>query len=180
MAQKNTLTAGEVLSAPQRHPGVPSPDGKLALYTFTKHVFGNGTVQELRVMDLEQQTSRTLSDDKSVNEYLWIPGTNDVAFLKSASLGKTEFFTVPASKSQADAQLITTFDAPVSALKLKRLADGGVAVVVIGLVGPDKSLFNDEAVVSHSTGRIFDNVNIRCVSLAQKKKIKPQLSAKKD
>ena len=166
MIQTQKLTAEAVLSAPRRSPGVPNYNGKLALYTVATHTFGDKPVREVRVMDLEKQTSVQISDNEKVHDALWIPGTSDVAYLKSGVKGKTELQVMHGEDVVRDSQVVATFDAPVRSLKLRRLEHGGIVVMVAGLVGQDGSLFNDEATEPKSTGRIFDNAKIRNVSHA--------------
>ncbi|KAK4503647.1 hypothetical protein PRZ48_004562 [Zasmidium cellare] len=148
-----------LLSAPSRSPGVPSHDGKFALYGVTTHSFGDngGILREVRMMDLETETSVQISDDDSVHDARWIPGNNDVAYLRSCPDGKTELIMVLGNEKH----VIAKFEAPVRSLKLHRLEDGRVVIMVVGLVGPDGSLFNEKSTVSKSTGRIFDTINVR-------------------
>ena len=166
MAQTQKLTAEALLSVPRRSPGIPNYNGRLALYTVSTHIFGDKSVKEVRVMDLEKQTSVQISDDEKVHDALWIPGTSDVAYLKSGVKGKTELRVTHGVDVVRDSQVVATFDAPVTSLKLRRLEHGGIVVMVAGLVGQDGTLFNDEATEPKSTARVFNNANIRTVSRA--------------
>lgn len=160
------LTAEALLSAPRRSACVPNHDGKLGLYTVSEYTFGDKGTTKLRVINLETEASVQVTDDDSVHGARWIPGTSDIAYMKSGDKGKTELFYVSITEegNAGESQLIATYDAPINTWKLKRLEDGNVAIVVAALVGPDGEMFNDQLETPKSTGRIFDSANVRSVS----------------
>ncbi|OAA48415.1 Peptidase S9, prolyl oligopeptidase, catalytic domain protein [Metarhizium rileyi] len=65
MIQVQKLTAEVLLAAPRRSAAIPNHNGRLALYDVSTHKFGDKTVKEVRVIDLQTRQS---SD----------PGTNHV------------------------------------------------------------------------------------------------------
>ncbi|CCF46167.1 prolyl oligopeptidase [Colletotrichum higginsianum] len=157
------FTPEVLLSAPRRGAAVPSPDGTLILYTQSTHSFEyKKTLNEVRVMHVETGASDQLTDDGNVHDALWMPGTaSHVIYLKSGDKGTTQIWIANAADLAEEHYVAAEYDAPLSALKVKALADGSVAFVVAGLVGPDGSLFNDEAEEKTSTGRIFDDYHVR-------------------
>lgn len=167
MVQVQKLNAETLLGAPRRGVAVPNHNGSLALYTLSTHNFDDGkTRKEVRVADLTSDgvPSRQLSDDDKVHDAVWIPGTNNVVYLKSGDKGATKAFVANAGHVDAEHYVVGEFDAPIANLKLKRLDDGGVVFVVTGLVGPNGELYNEEAVEKRSTARVFDTAQIRVVS----------------
>ncbi|PNY25293.1 Dipeptidyl-peptidase 5, partial [Tolypocladium capitatum] len=161
MVHVQKLTAEAMLAAPRRGVAVPNHSGKLALYTLSTHTFGNGTLKEVRVMDLDKGASAQLSADDKVHDALWIPGTNDVVFLRSGGKGRTQVLVASGEDVATEPYLAAEFNAPVANLKLKKLGDGGVAFMVTGLVGDDGLLFNEETVEKKSTVRVFDSAHVR-------------------
>lgn len=160
------LTPEVLLSAPRRTPAIPSPDGSLALYLQSTHSFEDTeTFKEVRIMNLESGASEQLIDAEHVREAQWLPGTpSHVVYLKSGDEGATQVWIADAADPSRDHYVAAEYNAPISALKLKSLQDGSVAIVVAGLVGSDGGLFNGEVEKPKSTGRIFDEYHVRTVS----------------
>ncbi|KAF6821195.1 oligopeptidase family protein [Colletotrichum plurivorum] len=163
MLVSKEFTPEVLLSAPRRSAAVPSPDGSLALYSQSTYSFEEEkTLKEVRVMDLESGASTLLTDVENDREAQWLPGTpSHVVYLKSCDDGATQMWIADAADPSRDHYVAAEYSAPIGALKLKSLQDGSVAFVVAGLVGPDGTLFNDEAEAPKSTGRIFDEYHIR-------------------
>ncbi|KAK1972380.1 prolyl oligopeptidase [Colletotrichum sublineola] len=157
------FTPKVLLSAPRRGAAIPSPDGTLILYTQSTHSFNDKkTLKEVRVMDVETGASEQLTGDDKVHDALWVPGTaTDVVYLKSGDKGTTQICIADAANLAVDHYVAAEYDAPISTLKVKALHDGSIAFVVAGLVGPDGSLFNDEAEENTTTGRTFDDYHVR-------------------
>ncbi|KAL0930556.1 oligopeptidase family protein [Colletotrichum truncatum] len=157
------FTPEVLLSAPRRGDAVPSPDGSLILYTQSTYSFEDGkTLKEVRVMDIKTGASEQLTDDDKVHDAQWLPRTNtNVIYLKSGDKGTTQIWIADGADPAKEHYVAGEYDAPIAALKVKALADGSVAFVVAGLVGPDGGLFNDQAEEKKSTGRIFDDYRVR-------------------
>lgn len=165
--QVEKLTPEALISAPRRGPPVPNSNGTLALYTQSTHKIGDKTLQEVRVMDIHTASSKQLSDNDKVQDANWIPGSKDqVLYLKSGEKGRTEVVVANGADVSEEHYVAAEIDAPVSALKLKALEDGSVAFVVVGQVGNDGSLHNEQAVENKSSGRVFDTSRVRFVSLS--------------
>lgn len=160
------FTAEVLLSAPRRGPAVPSPDGTLILYTQSAHSFeAKKTLQEVRIMNIKSGASEQLTDDDKVHDALWVPGTaSDIIYLKSGDKGTTQIWIANGADPAKEHYVAAEYDAPINTLKVKALEDGSVAFVVVGLVGPDGSLFNDKIEEKRSTARIFDDYRVRVVS----------------
>ncbi|KND90128.1 Dipeptidyl-peptidase 5 [Tolypocladium ophioglossoides CBS 100239] len=155
------LTAEALIGAPRRGPAMPNRDGRLALYSVSTHVFGDGTLNEVRVMDIGTGTSATLSDEEGVHDAVWIPGTcDDVLYLKSSDKGRTQAIVASGRDVAKEHYVAAEFDAPVANLKLKALDDASVAFVVTGLI-ENGLLYNETIVESNSSARVFDTPNIR-------------------
>lgn len=158
------LTAETLLSAPRRSPAVPNRNGTLALFTVSTHMFGKGTANEVRVMDIKTGSSQQLSTDEKVHDALWIPGTDDqVIYLRSGDGGNTQVFVASAKDTERKHDMVAELKAPVAHLKLKLFKDGSVVFVVTGLVGENGELYNEEVVARKSTARVFDTPNVRMV-----------------
>ncbi|KAJ4865167.1 prolyl oligopeptidase family domain-containing protein [Trichoderma breve] len=156
MVRVKKLTPEVLLSDPRRGPAVPNRDGTHALYTVSAHALGDRTTHEVRILDIKTGSSTRLSNDPRVHDAVWIPGTElDILYLRSAEKGRTQVMVASAGDVSAEHYMAAEIDAPVSNLKLKELAHGSVAFVVIGLVG-DSGLYNQEAVQRGSTARIYD------------------------
>jgi hypothetical protein len=156
MVRIQKLTAEALLSDPRRSPAVPSRDGTHALYTVSKHILGDKTTQELRVLNLQTGGSLQISNDSGVHDAMWIPNTElDVIYLQSVDKGRTQVMVAYAGDVSVEHYMAAEIDAPVSNLKLKELSSGGVAFVVTGLVG-DTGLYNQEVAQKGSSARLYD------------------------
>lgn len=164
MNSPEMITAEALVSAPSRRPCVPNHTGTLGLYTLSRHVLGDRTINEVRVIDFEKETSTCILEDEKAFGARWIPGTNDVAYLKSCGDGSTELRVLRDANSSSDAPVIKTFKTSIKAWKLKRLKNGSIVFMVAAQVAPDGSIFNAQSVQPKSTGRIFDTANVRAVS----------------
>lgn len=183
MVQFQKLTPETLLSSPRRGAAVPNRNGSLALYTVKTHTFGDKMSNELSVMNIATGESVQLSGEEKVHDANWLPGTDsEVIYLKSGEKGKTTVLVADGSDGAKEHYVVAEFDAPIANLKLKALDDGSVVFVVTGLASnEDGSLFNEEADANKpkSTGRVFDNVNVRVVSLPEsvaRMSLSPQMS----
>jgi hypothetical protein len=122
-------------------------------------VFGDKTVKELKVMDLETGQSRTVLEDEKVGEALWIPAeASEVLYLKKGEKGHTLVMVADAANSSTEHYQVVDLPAPVRGLKLKE---------VDGAVGHDGELFNDEAAERKTTARVYDGPYLRRVRDAE-------------
>ncbi|CAK7274678.1 hypothetical protein SEPCBS57363_006285 [Sporothrix epigloea] len=105
-----------------------------------------------------------------VDELLWLrpatasePAGSTTLVIAAATYGAGEKPAWPPS-------VAGIVPAPVSALRLKTLPDGTVALAVAGLVGPDGTLFNEKIQPAGSSARIYDTWQVR----AWDKYLRPQ------
>lgn len=141
---------------------MPSHNGKLLLYSSSTHTFGGTTVVEILVMNLASGESSVLARDNHAHDAVWIPGTEDVALLKSIESGQTQLIIANGRDTTEGHYVAGEFEAPVTNLKLKALANGTIAFVVTGLAGEDGLLHVETP--KKSTARIFDTSAVRVVS----------------
>ncbi|KAK2592115.1 hypothetical protein QQS21_010186 [Conoideocrella luteorostrata] len=161
MVQIVKLTPETLVTAPRRGAAVPNADGTLALFTESTHKIGKGTVAEIRVLNIQTNTSLELTDEDGVHDVQWMPGTRDeIVYLKSGDRGVTQAIVASGHDVKRERYVAAAFSAPVSNLKLKAL-DDGVAFVVTGLVGHDGSLYNETTAEKTSTAMVFDTPAIR-------------------
>lgn len=159
------LTAEAMLGAPRRSPAQPNHDGTLALYTVSTHAFGDKTSSEVRVMDVDTGSSWRIADAEKVHDVNWVPGPrNDVIFLKSGEKGVTTIGVVSDVRGKENTYSVAEINAPIQALRMRWIEPGRVAFAVVGLVGPDGQLFNDEAAEKKSTIQVYDDFRVRSVS----------------
>ncbi|KID92040.1 prolyl oligopeptidase [Metarhizium guizhouense ARSEF 977] len=161
MVRVQKLTAETLIGAPRRSAAIPNHDGRLALYTISTHKFGDKTVKQVRVMDLQTRQSSQISDDDKVHDAVWVPGTNDILFLKSGDKDRTQAIVAKGRDGSWEHIPIAEFNGPIENLKLKKLDDGSVVFMVTGQVDDDGLLYNEEAHQKLSTGRIFDGARVR-------------------
>lgn len=141
---------------------MPSPDGKLALYTQSTYSFETHIkTSEICVLDITQGTTVTISKDPKASEPKWTGSNYDVVWLKECENGNTSFIisdaTLPGKCYTAG-----TVPGSVSNLKLFVIEPGKVAVAVAGQANPDGSLHNPKDVPkSHSSARIYDSLFVR-------------------
>lgn len=162
MANGNTLTAEVLIQAPRRGPGIPNHDGSKILFTNSTHKIGHGTLKELFTMDITTNQCTLLNNDETVHDANWIPGTNDVIYLKSGHDGTSMYFTTACDSPTST--LIAKFGAALSNLKLEPLQNGCVVFVVTGLVGADGSPYNEHTPQKGGTGRLYTTDSVRIVS----------------
>ncbi|CAK7222921.1 hypothetical protein SBRCBS47491_005028 [Sporothrix bragantina] len=113
--------------------------------------------------------------DNDVDELLWLQPSSS----SSVPIGSTTIIIAAATykpnEEPAWPQYVAgVVSAPISAIRLKALPDGTVALAVAGLVGQDGALFNEKAQPpSGSSARIYDTWQVR----AWDQYIKPQAYA---
>lgn len=163
----NMFTPEHLLSTPRRGPAVPNSNGSLVIFSQSTHAIGGQTSKGYFVLNIETGSIDQLITDDSATNAVWLGHDNStVLFLSREEGGITLIKTVDATDIPAEAIKIGQIDAPVSDLKVKALKDESVALVVVGLVGADGTLYNKERQESplHS-GKIYDSMYPRTVSI---------------
>ncbi|KAI9788715.1 MAG: hypothetical protein M1835_002114 [Candelina submexicana] len=157
------FTPEVLLRAPRRSAGLPSPDGKLVLFTLSTYSFEtHKTTSEINVLDVETGTSVQCTGAERDKEPNWIGVGTEVAWLRSGENGSTKLMVGDAGDLSRPPYALGTVDAPISNLKVRPLNDETIAIVVVGQATVDGELYNPEtASKSHSTGREFSELFVR-------------------
>lgn len=163
MVVHRKLTAESLVEVPKRSPVVPNHSGEYGLYNVSTHRIGEGTTKEVRVMHFATGQSHQISDDAAVHDACWIPGSNDVIYLRSTDDGRTQVRYVKNLGSEVCD--IADFDGSLSNLKLKALSNGSIVFMVAALADRDGMLFNEKGHKKSDSGRLFKTVRVRIVSI---------------
>lgn len=151
-----------MLSAPRRSPGIPLPDGRLALYTQSTYSFdSHSKTNEICVSDISTGDQVSLTKDSKASEPRWLGQGYDVVWLRESDNGNTSFVICDATEP-GKTYVAGTVAGPVSNLKLHVVEPGTVAVAVSGQADKEGSLYNpkDEQ-KALSSARIYDGLFVR-------------------
>ncbi|OCT50957.1 Dipeptidyl-peptidase 5 [Cladophialophora carrionii] len=162
MTIRKQYTPEVLLSAPRRSAAIPSPDGKLALFTQSSYSFQtHARTSEIRALDLTQGTETTISKDAKASEPRWLGTAYEVVWLKETENGNTNLVVTDATLP-GKSYTAGTVPGPVSSLKLHVIQPGKVAIAVAGQANPDGNLFNPkDAPKSHTSARVYDSLFVR-------------------
>ena len=152
-----------LLSAPRRSAGVPSPDGKLALYTVSTYSFESHIkTSEIRVLDINNGQSTLVTSEEKSSEPHWIGEDSEtLLWLKEGDKGVMQL-VVGKLKAIDDTYVAGVLQGPVENVKLKVLGEGKVAIAFTGKARPDGSLYNPEnEPKKYSSGLIYDSLMVR-------------------
>lgn len=138
----------------------------LYLFNVSKHCFeSRETYRELKVWNSRLQSSVTLSNDSSVHDALWIPGsTSEVIYLVPGREGETRILVGDGQDVAREHYQAATIPASVQNLKLASLPDGSVALVVTGMVSKSGDLLNKSSVAKRQSARVYDSMHVQNVS----------------
>ncbi|KAI0132619.1 prolyl oligopeptidase [Xylariales sp. AK1849] len=151
-----------LISSPRRGPAVPNHDGKLALFSQSTHEIGGKTLKEFRVLNIETGESAQLIEDEKARDVNWLgDGTNTVIYLSPGGTGFTWIMMADADSTSETPYILEVIQAPVSNLKVKRLKNGTIALVVVGLVDEKGELYNEESDKKAHTARVYDSYRPR-------------------
>jgi pre-mRNA-splicing helicase BRR2 len=151
-----------MLSAPRRSPGIPSPDGKLALYTQSTYSFeSHSKTNEIHVIDITTADEVTLTKDAKASEPRWLGHGYDIVWLREGDNGNTSFIVSDATQP-GKTYVAGTVAGPVSNLKVHVIEPGTVAIAVSGQADKEGALYNpkDEQ-KTNSSARIYDGLFVR-------------------
>lgn len=163
------FTPEVLIEAPRRGPAIPNVDGTKAIFSTSQHSIGGSTLKEVKILDLRTGESNLLTTNPKAHDFTWL--TADlIAFLEPGEKsGETQLriaeFIDQRSIIEDEFYTVANFPGPVDSLKLKSLGDGSFALAVVGRVDSDGHLFNEEAQHKQSSIRVYDNFNVRFVSL---------------
>ncbi|TKA68197.1 hypothetical protein B0A49_05931 [Cryomyces minteri] len=155
------FTPEVLLSAPRRSAGLPNANASSVLYTTSTYSFDtHKKVTEVRVLDVESNESRLVTDEEGISEPQWLG--DGIICLRSVKEGKTEVVVGPLGGSKNHYQVAGTIDGPASNLKIRELEDGVLAIAVSAQATPDGSLYNPEtAPKPRSTGKLYNSLFVR-------------------
>ena len=150
------------MSAPRRSAAIPSPDGKLALYTQSIYSFETHTkTTEIQVLDLVHGQAVVISKDPKVSEPKWTGHGHEIVWLRECDNGNTSFVIADAA---LPGRVYTAGTVPgaVSGLKLFTVEAGKIAIAVAASANPDGSLHNPKDVKKTvSSARVYDSLFVR-------------------
>jgi pre-mRNA-splicing helicase BRR2 len=151
-----------MLQAPRRSPALPSPDGKLAVFTQSTYSFDTHTKQNvIGILDIEHGQTMVISKDNKASEPRWLGNGHELVWLREGDTGNTSFIICDASQP-GKTYNAGTLPGAVSNLKVHLLESGAVAFAVSAQANPDGTLHNHkDDQKSHSTARIYDSVFVR-------------------
>ncbi|TVY73480.1 Dipeptidyl-peptidase [Lachnellula suecica] len=159
----NKFTPEVLLSAPRRTPATPNAEGTLALFSVSTYSFQtHSKTNEIRVLDIKTGQTKLLVSDLGASEPTWLGEGSLVLWLKGGEKGTTNLVLADAENLDNKAETVTTFDGSVSNLKVTRIDDDNIALVLTGLATPSGELYNSEtAEKPRSTARIYDKLFVR-------------------
>ena len=155
------INSRELLGAPRRTPGIPSPDGKRFVFTQSVYSFDSHTKSsEIVVCDFDSGEQIVVAKDVKVSQPKWLDA-GQVVWLRSGDNGNTNFVVSEANGS-GKSYIAGTVPGPISDLKIHALEDGVVAVAVSGQANPDGSLHNakDDPKLQ-SSAKVYDATFVR-------------------
>lgn len=163
------FTPEVLIEAPRRGPALPNIDGTRAIFSTSQHSIGEDTLKEVKILDLRTGESHVLTANVKAHDFTWLTAEL-VAFLEPGEKsGETQLRIAKCTDQRSvigeEPYTVATFSGPVDSLKLKSLDDGSVALAVVGRVDSGGHLFNEEAQRKTSSIRVYDNFNVRFVSL---------------
>ncbi|KIW19605.1 hypothetical protein PV08_00178 [Exophiala spinifera] len=162
MTVRKLYTPEVLLSAPRRSAAIPSPDGKLAVYTQSTYSFdSHSRTNEICVLDLTTAQSVCISKDPKASEPRWTGTGHELVWLKECDNGNTSFVITDATLP-GKCYTAGTVPGLVSSLKVFVIEPGKVAVAVAGKANPDGSLHNPKDVQKpRSSARVYDSLFVR-------------------
>ncbi|KAK4251209.1 Alpha/Beta hydrolase protein [Corynascus novoguineensis] len=163
-----TLTATKftpevMLSAPRRSPGVPNPSGTLALYTVSTYSFhDHEKTTNIRVLDIKSGDSYTPVDEAGASNAVWL-NDDEILYLRSGDKGSTTLVVLNVKSSDASSSYEAgTIQGPIGDLKVKKLADGSVALACSAATTPGGALYNPETEPKpRSSAKVYTSLFVR-------------------
>lgn len=151
----------QLLGAPRRRPGHPSPDGTRFVFTQSTYSFAaHSKTSEIVLYTFANQELVVISRDTSVSEPRWLDDSH-LVWLKQGEQGNTSFVVADAD-APAKTYTAGTVPGPVSNIKLYIIEAGTVAIAVAGKANPDGSLHNPkDTPKSFTSGKLYDATFVR-------------------
>jgi dipeptidyl aminopeptidase/acylaminoacyl peptidase len=130
----------------------------VSTYSFQTHK----KASEIRVLDLKNGQTKTLTDDLNASEPVWLGEKDLVLYLKGGEKGATSLVLADASSPDTKHEVIASFDGPVANLKVVAIDSDTRALVLTGSATPSGELYNPEtAEKPKSTARVYSKLFVR-------------------
>ncbi|KAK5082285.1 hypothetical protein LTR05_007431 [Lithohypha guttulata] len=152
----------QLLTAPRRTPGFPSPDGRKFVFTQSLYSFdSHSKISEIVVFDFDTGEQKVVSTDVKASEPRWVGEGSQLVWLKEGENGNTSFIVADIN-SPGKTYTAGTVAGPVTNLKLYSIEPGMVAVAVAGKANTDGSLHNPkDTPKSYTTAKLYDATFVR-------------------
>lgn len=166
-AGAGTFTPELLLSTIRRGPAEPSPDGSVALFTYSQYSFekhsGSSGLSQINLK------TGAISDSgwnaSEISEFVWIPGSEtSILYINSTNEKVPGGVTlwIGNLKSPDSSKLVASLDAPYSGLKVANTSSGDLHFLVNTMAYPNGTAVNPETeVVPHSTARFYSDTYVR-------------------
>ncbi|KAK4156890.1 Alpha/Beta hydrolase protein [Chaetomidium leptoderma] len=162
-----TLTATKftpevMLSAPRRSPAEPNPSGKLAVFTASSYSFDDHKkTSQIRILDIDSGDSTTLVEESGTSDPVWLED-DEILHLKSGDNGSTTLVVRHVNSAEAASYEAGSIKAPISNVKVKKLANGTIAFACSALATPDGQLCNPETEKKpQSSAKVYTTLFVR-------------------
>ncbi|KAF1846517.1 uncharacterized protein K460DRAFT_386719 [Cucurbitaria berberidis CBS 394.84] len=161
------FTPEQLLSTVRRGAADPSPDGTVALFTWSQYSFEKKkSASGLNLIDLKSgKISESGLNASEVNEVAWLPGTETgIIYINGTNEEVPGGVTlwIGDIKTPNTSTLVASLDAPYSGLKVANTSSGDLHFLVNTLAYPNGTAVNPETEVTPShTGRLYSNVYAR-------------------
>lgn len=156
-----------MLSAPRRGVASPNPSGDLAVFSYSKYSFEEGSnAHAWHLLDLKSgNISDTGINASEVSEIVWLPGSETgIIYINGTNEDVPGGVTlwVGDIKSPSSSKLVASLDAPYSGLKVANTSSGELRYLVNAKAYANGTAYNPEtAVTPKSTARFYENNYVR-------------------
>lgn len=162
------ITPELLLSTVRRGAADPSPDGSVALFSYSQYSFekhgsaGSG----MNLIDLKTgEITPSGLNASEINEVVWLPGTETgIIYINGTNEEIPGGVTlwVGDMKTPNASTMVASLDAPYSGLKVAKAASGDWHFLVNCMAYPNGTAVNPETEVTpHSTARYYSDVYVR-------------------
>ncbi|OAL54495.1 hypothetical protein IQ07DRAFT_596001 [Pyrenochaeta sp. DS3sAY3a] len=158
------LTPELLLSTVRRGAADPSPDGSVALFSWSQYDFEeHGGNSGLNLIDLKTgEVTPSGLNNSEINEVVWLPGTETgIIYINATNEEIPGGVTlwIGDIKSPNTSTLVASLDAPYNGLKVANTSSGDIHFLVNNLAYPNGTAVNPETEVApHHTGRFYSDI----------------------
>ncbi|CAO2654966.1 Nn.00g116990.m01.CDS01 [Neocucurbitaria sp. VM-36] len=161
------ITPELLLSTVRRGAADPSPDGSVALFSYSQYSFEEESSSAgLNLIDLKTgEISDSGLNSSEINEVVWLPGTETgIIYINGTNGGIPGGVTlwIGDIKSPNTSTLVASLDAPYTGLKVANTSSGDLHFLVNAMAYPNGTAVNPETEVTPPhTGRLYSNNYVR-------------------